>query len=132
MKLKLVRFEFGDNYTVGHLFIDDVQFCFTLEDKVRDIKVQGQTAIPGGTYEVIVDLSARFNRPMPHILNVTGFDGIRIHSGNTDKDTEGCILLGTTWTQGDWVGGSKDAFNKFYGILQSAINLKERVTITIS
>lgn len=133
MKLKLHRFEFGTNYTIGHLYINDTLFCFTLEDKVRPNgeKVQGQTAIPKGTYEVIIDFSNRFQRMMPHILPVSGFEGIRIHSGNTDQDTEGCILLGTNWAGGDFISNSKKAFDSFFPQLQEAINDREEVSITI-
>jgi hypothetical protein len=51
---------------------------------------------------------------------VPNFEGIRIHPGNTSKDTEGCILLGYTWTGGDFIGKSKDAFNDFFTKLQEA------------
>jgi hypothetical protein len=119
MKLKLRRFEFGTTYTVGKLYIDDIYQCFTLEDKVRNgEKINGQTAIPYGTYSVVIDHSTRFNRDMPHILNVPGFEGIRIHSGNTSADTEGCILLGTTWAGKDFIGNSKLAFDRFFDKLQ--------------
>jgi hypothetical protein len=133
MKLLLQRFDFGANYTVGRLFIDGKEFCYTLEDVVRlvgTLKVAGATAIPTGTYKVVIDMSTRFKHLMPHILDVPGFDGIRIHAGNTDKDTEGCILLGTSHS-GDYVGNSRIAFGQFFPILQTAINLKEQVLISI-
>ena len=121
MNIKIRRFEFGSTYTVGKLYIDDVYQCFTLEDLVREgVKVDGQTAIPYGTYSVVIDHSNRFNRDMPHILNVPGFEGVRIHSGNTSKDTEGCILLGTTWAGNDFIGNSKIAFDAFFTKLQLA------------
>lgn len=122
MKLNLKRFEYGTNYTIGKLYVDDVYECFVLEDKVRPagVKVDGATAIPTGTYKVVIDMSTRFKQNMPHILNVPGFEGIRIHSGNTDADTEGCLLLGTTWAGGDFIGQSKDAFNKFFAKLLKA------------
>lgn len=75
---------------------------FTLEDAVREQpgmevsrwKLAAMTAIPTGRYRVIIDFSHRFNKDMPHILNVSGFDGVRIHSGNSPADTEGCLLVG--------------------------------------
>lgn len=129
MDIKLRRFEFGTNYTIGKLYVDDVYFCFTLEDKVRPDgeKIDGQTAIPYGTYTVTIDMSTRFGRLMPHVLNVPGFDGIRIHTGNTDADTEGCILLGTTWAGKDFVGNSKFAFDPFFEKLKAA----QKATLTI-
>ena len=93
-------------YTIGKLYIDGEYFCDTLEDKDRGltdgmtvseiskIKIKKETAIPTGTYKVTITYSNRFKKNMPLINNVKGFEGIRIHSGNTDKDTEGCILVG--------------------------------------
>ena len=122
MDIRLRRFEFGTNYTIGKLYVDDVYFCFTLEDKVREpgVKVDGKTAIPYGTYPVIIDHSTHFNMDLPHVLNVPGFEGIRIHTGNTDADTEGCILVGTTWAGKDFVGNSKFAFEPLFEKLKAA------------
>lgn len=79
---------------LGQMLIDGEHFAYTLEDVTRDVKVYGETAIPTGEYDVIVDHSAHFNKELPHILNVKGFDGVRIHGGNSAKDTLGCILIG--------------------------------------
>ena len=68
--------------------------------------MQDATAIPAGTYKVIIDASTRFKRDMPHILDVPNFTGIRIHSGNTDQDTDGCLLLGTAIENDDFISGS--------------------------
>lgn len=126
MKIKVKRYEFRDTYTVGRMYIDDVYFCYTLEDKVREgEKVNGQTAIPTGTYNVIIDVSTRFGKQLPHILNVPNFTGVRIHAGNTSKDTEGCILLGHTYAGKDFIGNSKSAFDVFFE------KLKEAKTATI-
>ena len=132
MKIEVKRFEFGDSYTVGKLFIDDKYECFTLEDKVRvGIKVPSETAIPVGEYKVIVDVSSRFKKLMPHVLNVKNFTGIRIHSGNTSEDTEGCILLGTTWSGKDFIGESRVAYNKFFTKLTEGLK-QGTVTLIIS
>ena len=88
--------------TPGSLFIDGDFFCFTLEDLNREEagepvaawKVKGETAIPAGSYEVLRTFSNRFQRDMLQLMDVPGFEGIRIHSGNTNADTEGCILVG--------------------------------------
>lgn len=140
MKIEVKRFEFGTNYTIGKMSIDGQYLCFTLEDKVREVqgepveswKAKGQTAIPTGTYSVTINFSERFDRNMPLVLNVPGFDGIRIHPGNTDQDTEGCILLGTSWAGTDFIGNSRIAFNQFFPKLALAISNNETVTMEIS
>lgn len=94
--LLLERLYFTDRSTIGELSIDADKVCYTLEDTCRanGIKIAGKTAIPAGRYEVIVNWSDRFKRPMPLLLNVPGFDGVRIHTGNTELDVAGCIALG--------------------------------------
>jgi hypothetical protein len=103
MKLTLHRIAFKETYTIGNLYINDVYECDTLEDKYRtpnEPKVDGATAIPFGRYQVILNYSPKFKRVMPLLLDVPGFSGIRIHSGNTDKDTSGCILVGKNKIKG--------------------------------
>jgi hypothetical protein len=121
MVLFLKRFDFGDNYTIGKLYVNNVFECYTLEDKVRDIKIPNETAIPAGTYKVIVNRSNRFKKDLPLVLNVMNFEGVRIHSGNTDKDTEGCILVGKTWSKGNFIGGSRMAFNSLFPKIQQGV-----------
>ena len=97
-KLLLKRIAKKPTYTIGKLYVDGIYFCDTIEDKVRDLphepKVYGETAIPAGTYKVIVNMSPKFKRLLPRLLNVPYFDGILIHRGNTEKDSAGCIILG--------------------------------------
>lgn len=115
------RTTFTDESTIGELHIDGDLFCYTLEDTCRKgPKIAGQTAIPMGKYGVIIDYSERFGKEMPHILDVPGFEGIRIHSGNTSKDTEGCILLGMR-TGPNTIYDSKLAYDKFFGILKERL-----------
>lgn len=130
MKLILRRIWFTEKSTIGRLYIDDKFECYTLEDVVREdgIKVPGETAIPYGEYKVIIDFSNRFQRLMPHVLDVPLFEGIRIHAGNTDKDTEGCPLVGEIRGE-DFVGQSRIAFNRLFIKMQSAES--EGITITI-
>lgn len=121
MLIEVKRFDFKDSYTAGRMYINNLYFCYTLEDKVREgEKVNGQTAIPVGTYDVIIDHSTHFGRDLPHILNVPNFEGIRIHAGNTSKHTEGCILLGATYAGKDFIGNSKNSFDIFFTKLQAA------------
>lgn len=125
-------------YTIGKLYIDGEYFCDTLEDKDRGLtdsmsvseisklKIKGETAIPTGKYKVTVTYSNRFKKMMPLINDVKGFEGIRIHSGNTDKDTEGCILVGFNKIKGNVIN-SRDTYNKLFSILSKSNN----ITITI-
>jgi len=127
MLIEVKRFEFKDTHTVGKMYVDGVYECYTLEDAVRNgTKVIGKTAIPIGTYKVIIDASTRFKQDMPHILDVPDFTGVRIHAGNTSADTDGCILLGSTWAGKDFIGNSKIAYKKFFD------KLKENKTVSIT
>lgn len=130
MQLKLHRKIFTDDSTIGELFIDDVFFCYTLEDKVRPVKIKNITAIPNGTYDVIINFSNRFQKYMPLLLNVPNYEGIRIHSGNKSADTEGCILVGGTKTT-DFIGNSRVTFSKLMTKLK-AVEKKEKIKITIA
>lgn len=134
MELTLNRIFLGSSATIGELLINDKHLCDTLEDRVRPEgeKVYGKTAIPEGTYEVKLTHSPRFKKILPEILNVPNFSGIRIHTGNSSKDTEGCILVGT-WDgeKEDWVGNSRIVFDELMTLLEEATNNKEKVTITV-
>lgn len=135
MEIKVQRFK-KDKYTHGVLTIDDNSFeCYTLEDKVREgdifkVKVQNETAIPSGRYEVILNMSNRFKKYMPLLLNVPNFSGVRIHSGNTKDHTEGCILVGFENGEDGFLGDSRNAFNELMKVLRK-VEKKEKIFITI-
>ena len=116
MEWSLIRKTFKEDYTIGKLMIDGEKLCDTLEDCVRDLKdydhdgkfdnkVYGKTAIPCGRYQVIVTWSPKFKKRLPELLKVPGFTNIRIHSGNDEKHTEGCILVGDNLQKGKLVNG---------------------------
>lgn len=138
MEMQLRRTTFTNRSAVGELWIDGQFECYTLEDQVREIpgqpvaswKVHGKTAIPTGIYSVVINFSSRFHRPLPLLIGVPGFSGIRIHSGNTDKDTEGCILVGQE-NGSDFIGNSRAAFDVLMLKLRAALDM-EKVKITIS
>lgn len=134
MQLKLNRIFKTNTFTIGELYINEKYVTDTLEDRVRPEgeKVYGKTAIPEGTYEMVLSYSPRFKKILPEILNVPNFTGIRIHCGNSSADSSGCILVGT-WDgeKEDWVSDSKIAFNKLMSLLEEATNNKEKVTITV-
>ena len=124
MNLILKRKYFKETYTIGDLLIDGVFFSNTLEDKFRSLpeeqKIYGQTAIPFGTYRVIMSFSPKMGRVMPELLNVPYFEAIRIHSGNTSVDTEGCILVGKNDNIGV-VSNSRAASDKLNLLIADAL-----------
>lgn len=142
MKILLNRIAKKPTYTIGRLFIDDIYFCDTLEDKDRGlkdsmseqeitkIKIKDKTAIPTGTYNITITYSNRFKKLMPLINNVKGFSGIRIHAGNDENATSGCILCGENKVVGKVIN-SRIWTNKLYDKIRLALNKKENVTITI-
>lgn len=140
MKLTLKRIALKPTYTIGKLYIDDNYFCDTLEDTVRDLnkdgkfdngekKIKGETAIPYGTYEIKWTYSPRFKKYTPQLMNVPSFEGIRIHTGNTNASTSGCLLLGENKKVG-MVLNSKATIAKFCPIIKDAC-AKGKVTIEI-
>lgn len=137
MEIKIDRRFKGDTYTISSLFIDGVYFCDALEDKVRDLgkdgkgKIKGKTAIPSGRYRVIVTPSPRFKRLLPLLLNVPFFEGIRIHAGNDEEDTEGCILVGENKVKGKVIN-SKITFAKLFYEINETIKSGEEVWITVA
>ena len=133
MKLKLVRGKATAAAVEGKLYVNDVFECYTVEDRPRDKKVYGMTGIPTGVYEVVVTMSNRFKKRLPLLIGVPGFEGIRIHSGNSSKDSEGCIIVGSVnnRTDDDWVGASKVAMQRLLPKIEDAIAVKEKVTLEI-
>ncbi|ADY37221.1 hypothetical protein Bacsa_2688 [Phocaeicola salanitronis DSM 18170] len=103
MELTLNRIVKDKAYTLGKLLVDGEEFCHTLEPRWRSPearKVPGRTAIPAGRYPVVITLSPKFKQWLPLLLHVPNFEGIRIHAGNTVKDTKGCILVGENTEKG--------------------------------
>jgi len=135
MELTLKAFAKSEKSTISKLYVDGVYQCDILEDTVRPVgqlKIFGKTAIPAGKYQVIVTMSNRFKRLLPLLVNVPGYEGIRIHPGNSAIDTEGCLLPGTySESTKDWVSGSVIAFNKLFAKISTTIALKQKIWITI-
>lgn len=135
MNLTLERVQFGEDCTIGRLFVDGEFRCFVCEDAVREVpgrpvtewKIPGKTAIPYGTYGIIINRSARFGRDLPLLLNVPGFIGVRIHPGNTAADTEGCLLPGLDRRPAG-VGRSRIAFDQLFNDMVAQHDL--RIVIT--
>lgn len=136
MEIKLTRHSFTNTSTISDIQVDGEWCCFCLEDIDRrlethpDAKIKGQTAIPLGRYRIIRTMSPRFKKVLPLLLDVPGFSGVRIHSGNSPKNTDGCILPGMTRST-DWVGDSRKAFALLDGKIRSALSAGDSVYITI-
>lgn len=133
MRMELKRIDLKDTCTIGVLYVDGQQECWTLEDRVRPdgVKVYGETAIPAGIYRVDVTPSPRFKRDLPLLINVANFVGVRIHPGNTAGDTEGCILVGRTRGP-ERVNESQLAFNALFAKILAAKSRKDPITLEIS
>lgn len=152
MKLELKRIARRASYTIGKLYIDGKYFCDTLEDTDRGLdstmaiadikrqKVDGKTAIPRGEYAITLKVkSPKFSKKaayafcggyLPRLLYVPGYEGVLIHIGNSDKDTEGCILVGENKQVGKVIN-STATFTKLYRVLADADRKNENITITI-
>ena len=139
MNLYLKRFLWTDKSTIGHLFIENDYFCFTLEDhdrqvdgqKVSEWKKKHETCVPRGTYEIVKRWSSKYRRIMPFLVGVEGFDGVMIHVGNFPEDTSGCLLVGSNAPYKDFISGSKVTYIKLEKIIYDALE-KEKVYITIT
>ena len=138
MKLLLERTSCGTICSIGDLYVNGVWECFSLEDTQREVegqlvsqwKIPHETAIPKGTYNVVITFSQRFQRDLPLLENVPGFEGIRIHPGNTSEDTEGCILVGRVKTD-KTVIESRAAFNALFPKIQQGLQDGDTVTIEV-
>lgn len=132
MELTLYRHTYnvkGDRNIIGDLFIDGIFFCHTLEDEKRPdgVKVYGKTAIPSGTYNVKVTMSNKFKRLMPLIIDVPMFKGIRIHGGNTSKDSHGCPLVAfNTDYKKIWGSAESKLTDKLKGAESITISIQDR------
>ena len=142
MEIEVRRKEFYPECTHGELYIDDEYLCDTLEDQDRDFnkdgditdkgegKVYGQTAIPRGRYRLILKVSPRFNKVLPALLDVPGFDGVLVHSGNTAEDTHGCVLVGVKQKRGR-VMSSRYFMLRFMEFVKPAFEEGEKIYLTV-
>ena len=138
MKLLLKRKLLTNTYTMGELWVNDVFFCHTIEDKVRAKaglwnklkKVYAQTAIPYGVYPVMVTWSNRFKRPLTGVFSVPDFEGIRIHNGSTEKSSAGCIIVSHKKYEDGMLVNDKAAMNQLCVLVEDA-QKKEKVTLEI-
>lgn len=153
MRLRLDRRWKKETYTIGILYVDGSYFCETLEDrdrglrqtdslaKIQAVKVPGETAIPTGTYNVLMDVvSPKYSQVsffrnlcggrMPRLDNVPGWEGVLIHTGNTALDVRGCVIVGRNRVKGALVQ-SRDTFRPLYRLMRAAHERGENITIEI-
>lgn len=140
MELKLVRKYLGKDFTEGKLFINNGFQCYTVEDTDRKLetigcegKVQNSTCIPRGKYKVTISKSVRFGKFLIEILDVPCFKGIRIHSGNSSEDSEGCIIVGKSNARDDdnWVSESRIAYDALHKRVKEALSAGEDVMLEV-
>ena len=143
MEIILKRIAKRKDYTIGKLYIrteeveeyrtytNDEYFCDTLEPTWRDYangayKIKGKSAIPEGRYAVVITWSPRFKTWLPLLVGDQEFSkkwqGIRIHAGNTAKDTQGCILVGKNRE----VGKVLDSRKCLYELKQKIVAAKDK------
>ena len=148
MKLEILRFNSSNDFTSGILF--DVSnnkrkfLCYTLEDQAQTQKVWGETRIPAGTYNLSLRKEGGFHtryaakfggfhKGMIHVQDVPNYRYILWHTGNTDKHTAGCLLLGDTSQQNitkeGFIGGSTSAYKRIYPLIANALKKGEQVRV---
>lgn len=144
MILELNRIKSGNDATIGYMTNEGQFECFTLEDERRSVKVKGETRIPSGYYrirfrEVLSPMTERYRAKYPwfkwhlELQNVPNFDYVYIHIGNTDDDTDGCILVAEgANSRSMTVQSSTPAFEKLYKQVQAALERGESVWIRIN
>lgn len=152
MKVVIERKYKKSTYTIGNLYIDGKYICDTLEDTDRNLdaamsykeiqsrKVKGNTAIPKGEYSISMNIvsptfrtrswAKPYGGKIPRVVGVKGFSGILIHPGNTEADTEGCILVGVNKVKGQVIN-SRETFKELYKLLKDKHDKGEKITIKI-
>lgn len=142
MEIQINRTARKEGYTIGRMSLNGKYFCDTLEDTDRGLsstmssdeilskKRKGITAIPTGKYDVILTFSPKFKRVLPLLLNVPGYQFIRVHQGNLVSSTEGCLLVGENKIKGQLLN-SRATLEKLMSILLDCEKKKEKISITI-
>lgn len=140
MKILVDRRWKKENYTIGIIYVNGNRFSNSLEptdrglissmslDEIKKRKIYGKTAVPTGTYKVIMSYSNKFKKYLPEVLDIKGFAGVRFHSGNTEKDTLACCLPGQN-TQKGMVTNSRYYTDTLCSMIDAALKKKEEVTV---
>jgi len=148
--LEVLRYSSGADSTLGMLSENGPEgrefLAYTLEDEFREEKVSAETRIPEGTYDVklrteggfnnryLDKFGADFHKGMLHVQDVPGFEYILIHTGNTDENTAGCLLVADSSTQNitknGFIGASVAAYKRLYSSLAQWLVDGNKLTIT--
>lgn len=143
MEIKLKRYSSRSDSTAGLLFVNDLFFCYTIEDQKQERKVPGETRIPTGRYEIKFrdagGMNERYKKKysdhigMLHLQDVPEFEWIYIHPGNNDDHTTGCILVGygTNFKVEHTVQRSVDAYQMLYTLCRLATDQGEQIHIIV-
>lgn len=155
MELTLKRIALRSEYTIGKLYVDGEYVCDTIEDTVRDldkdgkfangeVKIHGKTAIPYGRYEITMKVKSpkysnfskyswakKYDGYLPRLLNISQFDGILIHVGNSALDSEGCIIVGENKVVGKVINSVNTFRRLMDDYLVPAKKRNEKIVITI-
>jgi hypothetical protein len=130
MKIDVYRIIETDRSIIGRLTIDGQQFCFVLEPSRFKPVHPGHPCIPCGIFKVKLTMSPHFGYVTPELLEVPGRTNIRIHKGNKPEDSLGCTLVGETHGPGpDWIGDSKDAFERLMQQCEAAQGRIEEISV---
>ena len=125
MNLEVHRQAFTEQSTGGQLFVEGLLECVTLEPVTLPLgDVRKPRAIQPGTYNVTIRWSTKFGKHVPHVENVPSFVAIEIHVGNSPKDTDGCLLVGSQAGPGpDWISHSLAAWTQLMAKMMAGARL---------
>lgn len=142
MKIEVIRYNSTKDHTNSIILINGKFECYALEDEYRVNKVKGHTRIPNGTYNVTLrdfggkhqhykkKYGSAWHKGMLWIREVPNFKYVLIHIGNTDKDTDACLIVGDTQARGEnFIGQSAIAYKRMYPKVRNALLRNEKVTI---
>ena len=137
MIITFKRTQYTKASTVSELLVDNKQIGWGLEDVVRPAsskKIWGQTAIPAGRYQCVITWSPKFQRKMPLLLGVPGYEGVRVHWGNDATASEGCLLVGSGYNMKhpDWISESRKMFDKLYPLIESVTKTGRIVWVDVT
>lgn len=142
MILTLRRFASMVDWTLGAFFVDGQFECFTLEDEARTVKIDSETRIPRGRYEIKFQKVGRLHdkyaekfgaehHGMLALQDVPNFAGVMLHMGATTEHTAGCPLLADTAMSSGALANSQQAYKRVYARVSEALLRGERVVLDV-